>query len=120
MEQKQNLILDRSFQFAIRIYHLSKLLKDTKKEFYLADQLLRSGTSISANLHEANVGQTRKDFYSKLSIALKEARECEFWIKLLYKVQLINDKEYQSISSDCLIIIKILAKIRSSTKVNSH
>jgi four helix bundle protein len=114
---KDSIILEKSFNFAVRIYRLSKYLQE-KREFYLADQIMRSGMSVSANMQEANVGQTTKDFYSKLSIALKEARETEFWLKVLKEVGLVAENEYISIYNDCLELIKMISKSRKTTKEN--
>jgi len=80
---KQNIIQDKSYQFAIKIVNTCKLLQATQKEFVLSNQLLRSGTSIGANIEEAIGGQSRKDFYAKLTISYKEARESKYWIRLL-------------------------------------
>lgn len=79
-----NIIRDKSFAFAIRVVNLYKYLCEEKKEFVLSKQLLRSGTSVGANVEEAIGGQSDKDFVSKLSIAYKEAREIIYWLKLLY------------------------------------
>jgi len=92
-----NVGLEKSRKFAIRIYNLYKHLCDTKKEYTLAKQLLRSGTSIGANLSEAQYSVSRKEFLVKAKIALKECAETEYWLDLLKETGLINQKEYDSI-----------------------
>ena len=81
--KKDNVVRDKSYAFALRIMELYKLLCEEKKEYILSKQLLRSGTSIGANIEEAIGGQSRKDFFAKLTIANKEARETHYWIRLL-------------------------------------
>ena len=112
---KKNIIADKSFEFAIRIVNLYKFLTNEKKEYELSKQLLRSGTSIGANVAESLKGQSRADFNSKLNIALKEANETEYWIRLLYKTGYLNDIEYESIWSDVNDIISILVSIIKKT-----
>lgn len=106
-----NPIADKSFDFAVRIYSLSKKLRNVSKEYDLSSQLLRSGTSIGANVSEGVKGQSKADFISKMAIALKEANETQYWIKLLHKVNLINDDEYNSYSKDANELISILTAI---------
>ena len=108
---KENIIAEKSFEFAIRIVNLYKFLTTEKKEYELSRQLLRSGTSIGANVAESLKGQSRADFNSKLNIALKEANETEYWIRLLYKTGYLNDIEYESIWGDVNDIISILVAI---------
>ena len=112
---KKNIIADKSFEFAIRIVNLYKFLTNEKKEYELSKQLLRSGTSIGANVAESLKGQSRADFNSKLNIALKEANETEYWIRLLYKTGYLNDIEYESIWSDVNDIISVLVSIIKKT-----
>ncbi len=81
---KDNILLDKSFAFAIRVVKACKYLSEEKKEFVISKQFLRSGTSIGANCEEAVGGQSKADFVSKISIAYKEARETKYWIRLLY------------------------------------
>ena len=94
---KQNIILEKSQAFAIRIVNLSRHLKKKKVEVILINQLLRSGTSIGANVFEATVSISKKEFTSKISISLKEARETTFWLKVLFDTKTISEKEYLSI-----------------------
>lgn len=122
MENKDNnLIASRSFDFAVRCINLYKYLNytATTKEFVLSKQLLRSGTSIGANVEEAIGAQSKADFYAKMTIAYKEARETHYWVRLLRTTGYINENEYKSIIKDIEEILKILAKIQITTKNNS-
>ena len=94
--KKDNVIQEKSYQFAIKIVKTSKYLVDQKKEFILSKQLLRSGTSIGANVEEAIGGQSKKDFFAKLSISYKEARETKYWIRLLFDTDYINEPTKQN------------------------
>ena len=113
---KESIIHELSFQFSLNIIELYKKLR-SKKEFVISKQLLRSGTSIGANIVEAGAGQSKKDFLSKMSIASKEARETKYWLQLLDKSQLVelNITEYLSTIDD---IINILTKIVKTTASN--
>jgi four helix bundle protein len=113
---KENIIREKSYQFAIRIINFYKYLVYKEREYILARQLLRSGTSIGANVEEAIGGQSRNDFIHKLSIAYKEARETSYWIKLLKDTKIISDRESLSLLSDCNEIIKILGAIQKTAK----
>ncbi|GHU82090.1 hypothetical protein AGMMS50284_3370 [Clostridia bacterium] len=99
--KKENVIIEKSLEFAVRIVNLSKHLQRNKSEFVLSNQVLRRGTSIGANVTEATQGQSKNDFIAKMSIALKEAFETEYWLKLLYRTKYMTKKEYESISADC-------------------
>lgn len=113
---KENLIREKSFQFALDIIVLYKeMLKEN--EYVMSKQLLRSGTSIGANIEEAQSGQSKKDFLSKMSIALKEAREAKYWILLLEKSQLVK-KDYSKYLTGIEELIKLLSSIVKSTKDN--
>jgi four helix bundle protein len=103
-----NVGLEKSRKFAIRIYNLYKHLCDTKREYTLAKQLLRSGTSIGANLSEAQYSVSRKEFLVKEKIALKECAETKYWLDLLKETNIINQNEYNSIIQDCEEILKML------------
>ncbi len=113
---KDNIIVTKTKSFAIRIIRLYQYLTTEKKEFVLSKQLLRSGTSIGANVKESTYGQTRPDFHTKLSIALKEASETEYWLELLHETNYITDDQFNSISADCTEILKILTSITKQTK----
>ena len=111
-----NIIEEKSFAFAVRIVHLHKYLNETKKEFVLSKQLLRSGTSIGANIAEAEQAQSTADFISKMSIALKEASETKYWIRLLASTSYLTESESASILTDCVELEKILVRIVKSSK----
>ena len=102
--------------FAIRIVRAYKYLTAEKNEYVLSKQLLRSGTSIGANVKEAIRGQSKPDFYSKLNIALKEASETEYWLEILYETEYIDKKLFDSINSDCQELIKLLVSITKTQK----
>ncbi len=106
-----NVIVDKSKLFAIMVINLYKYLVVEKKEFILSKQLLRSGTSIGANVKEAIRGQSKADFYAKLNISLKEASESEYWIELLHETDFITEEQFNSIYSDCIELIKLLMAI---------
>src|SRR5215469_1624723 len=111
-----NVALEKSRKFAIRIYNLYKYLCDEKREFTLAKQLLRSGTSIGANLSEAQYSISKKEFLSKATIALKECAETEYWLDLLKETNLITPAEYDSIINDCKELLRILISITKTLK----
>ncbi len=112
-----NVIENKSFDFAVRIVNLHKHLSDEKKELVLSKQLLRSGTSIGANVSEAVRGQSKADFSAKMCIALKEANESYYWIRLLYKTDFLSEQEFNSIEKDVVELIKILSSIcKTSTQ----
>ena len=112
-----NVIETKSFDFAVRIVNLYKHLTQEKGEYVLAKQVLRSGTSIGANVSEAQKGQSKADFNAKMSIALKEAYESDYWLRLLYKTEYLSDKEFDSISSEIKEIIAILTSICKKTNI---
>ena len=117
MKVPDNAIETKSFDFAVRIVNLYKHLSNDRKEFVLSKQLLRSGTSIGANVSEAQRGQSKADFVAKLSVALKEANESLYWIKLLYKTDYLTEVQFISLEKDITEIIKLLVSIcKSSTK----
>ena len=107
----ENAIKDKSKAFALRIIKLYKYLCDEKREFVLSKQILRSGTSIGANVREAQRGQSKPDFYAKMSIALKEADETAYWLELLSESGFIEKPSYESMYADCNEIIKLLTSI---------
>jgi len=114
-----NLIVYKSFQFAVRTVNLYKILSSERKEFTLSKQLLRSGTSIGANVAEAQHAQSRPDFLAKLSIALKETAESKYWIQLLLATHYLSDIEAASILRDCIELEKILVSIVKKLKLHS-
>jgi four helix bundle protein len=118
MKTKDSIIRQKTFDFAIRIVNLYKYIIAEKKEYILSKQLLRSGTSIGANVNEALYGQSKKDFIGKLHISLKEASETEYWLELLNKTGYLDEKEYKSIVNDNIEILKILTSIIKTSKEN--
>jgi four helix bundle protein len=113
---KENIIQEKSFKFAVRIVNLYKYLCDEKKEFVLSKQILRSGTSVGANVEEAIGGQSEKDFFAKINIAQKEARETRFWLKLLIETDYVTAEQGESLLNDIEEINKIIAKILITMK----
>ena len=111
-----NVIEEKSFQFAIQIVDLYKYLYDEKHEYVLSKQILRAGTSIGANVAEAQQAQSRPDFLSKLSIALKETSETKYWLKLLNATGYLTDTRFQLAIEDCIELEKILVSIIKSLK----
>ena len=108
---KQNVILEKSLAFATRVVRLSGYLSQVKKEFVISRQICKSGTSIGANVAEAQRAQSRADFAAKMNIALKEANETLYWLKLLHRTDYLSDKAYKSLEKDLLEILKILIAI---------
>jgi four helix bundle protein len=121
MTQKkyQNIVVEKSYQFAIRIVKLCQYLNKEKKEFVLSKQLLRSGTSVGANVEEAIGGISKKDFTAKMSIAYKEARETNYWIRLLKDTDYIDEKLFKSLDNDNQELLKILYSIINSSRLVS-
>ena len=113
---KDDILLNKSMDFSVRIVNLHKYLSQEKKENVLTKQLLRSGTSIGANVREAVYAQSRKDFISKMSIALKEASETEYWLELLNKTEYLTNEQYESIRMDCSEVAKLLTAIVKTSK----
>ena len=114
--KQDNIIQNKSFAFAIRIVNLYKFLSTEKKEFVLSKQLLRSGTSIGANIEEAIGGQSDKDFLSKISVAYKEARETKYWIRLLHATDFLEENLSISFLNDIEELLKIIGKIQVTLK----
>ena len=113
---KDNLIQDLSKSFAIRIIKMYKYLTEEKKEYVLSKQVLRSGTSIGANVRESVNAQSQLDFISKLSIALKEANETEYWLELLYETDYITEEMFNSMISDNKYVVGTLVNIIKTMK----
>ena len=107
---KDNIIMRKSFAFSVRIVNLSKYLTD-KQEYVISKQVYKSGTSIGANISEAQRAQSTADFVSKMKIALKEANETQYWLQLLHETKYITDNEFISIHDDLVEILKILIAI---------
>jgi four helix bundle protein len=111
-----NIIQEKSFAFAVRIVNLYKYLCGKKKEFVLSKQILRSGTSIGANIEESIGGQSEKDFFAKITIAYKEARETIYWLKLLSATNYVSQEQADSLLKDAEEICKIIGKIQITIK----
>lgn len=113
---KVNVVRDKSFDFALRIIDLYKYLRYEKKEYVMSKQLLRSGTSIGANVEEAQAAQSKRDFISKMSIASKESRETHYWLRLLKYSSYISKDD---LLNDCEEIIRLLTSIVKSSETNN-
>ena len=111
----KSIVESKSFDFAIRIVNVYKFLTADKKEFVLSKQILKSGTSIGANISEAQQGQSRKDFLMKMNIALKECSETKYWLKLLDATNYIDDDQTNSIMKDCIELERMLTSIVKTT-----
>ena len=111
----KNIIEKKSFDFAVRTVNLYKLLVSEKQEYVLSKQLLKSGTSIGANVAEAQKAQTKPDFNTKMTIALKEANETCYWLRLLKETDYLTQKEFESMESDARELVAILTAICKKT-----
>ncbi|PQV51779.1 four helix bundle protein [Jejuia pallidilutea] len=118
MKKKENLVMDKSYAFALRIIGLYKYLTSEKKEYVLSKQLLRSGTAIGALIKEGEHAQSKADFLNKMNVALKEANEVTYWLQLLNDSSYISEKEYNSIFPESEAILKMLISIVKTTKQN--
>ncbi|GAA3737835.1 four helix bundle protein [Flavobacterium ginsengisoli] len=117
---KNNIVRNKSFDFAIRIVKLYQYLNNTKKEFILAKQLLRSGTSIGAMIREAEHAESKSDFIHKFAIAQKEANETVYWLELLKATDYLNEKEFENIYNDAITILKLITSILKTSKNQSE
>ena len=117
---KQNIVEDKSLDFAVRIVNLSTFLQTNKNDFILSKQILRCGTSIGANIQEALFAQSNSDFISKLSIALKEAGETSYWLKLLFRTGLIDQLQFDSMFHDSDELKSLLSSIIKSSKLKEQ
>ena len=116
---RENVLIDKSIVFASRIIKLHRYLIKSKKETIISKQIVRSGTSIGANINEANYGQSKADFISKMHIALKETAETEYWLKLLVMSEYISRDMGQSLLNDCLEIKRMLIASINTAKENN-
>lgn len=114
--EKKNIVKEKSFLFAIEIVGLYKVLAE-RKEFVLSRQMLRSGTSIGANIREAEQAQSKADFIHKLSISLKEANETEYWLELLFETQYISESEFLNMKPKIMELLKLLTSIINTSKI---
>ncbi|NDV66575.1 four helix bundle protein [Bacteroides sp. 224] len=113
--KQDNVVVEKSKRFAIRIINLYKYLEDEKYEFVMSKQILRSGTSIGANIREAANAQSKKDFLSKMYISLKETGETQYWLELLVETDFISQKQFDSLHPECEELLKLLTSITKST-----
>lgn len=116
MNDDDNIVLKKSKQFALRIIRLFKYLCTENSEFVLSKQILKSGTSIGANICEAECGQTKADFYAKMNTALKETAETGYWLELLHESGYLDDAAFESIYADCRELLKLLKSITKTQK----
>ena len=114
-----NIMLDKCLNFAVRVVNLCDFLNKEMKEFKIADQLYRSGTSIGANYSEAQCAISRNDFLAKVYISLKECNESLFWLQLLRRTNKINEEQFESIYSDCEELKRMLTSITKTTRSNT-
>jgi len=117
---KDNVVIDKSYAFALKVVRLYLTLKENKKEYELSRQILKSGTSIAANIEEAVGGQSEKDFLAKISIAYKECRETLFWLKLLRDSELIDSEEAESLMLELDELLKIIGSIKKTMTLKLH
>ena len=113
---KENAVFIKSKEFAVRIVNLYRYLREDKKEYVMSKQLLRSGTSIGANIAESECAISDKDFLSKLYIAFKESAETQYWLDILFETSYLNSQEYESISADCTELKKMLSSITKTIR----
>ncbi len=112
---KESIVQTKSYAFSVKIIELYKFLVSTHKEYVLSKQILRSGTSIGANIEEAIGGQSRKDFLSKISISYKEARETHYWLRLLFDTNYITKEQKEELINDVDELLRILGSIKKTT-----
>jgi four helix bundle protein len=115
---KENIIKTKSFAFSLRIIKLYKYLIESKKEYILSKQILRSGTAIGALIYESEHAESKADFIHKLSISLKEANETDYWLELLFQSEYINESEYDSVKNNISELLKLLVSIIKTSKSN--
>ena len=114
----ESIVANKSRQFAVRIIRLGQYLQTEKKEFILSNQIIRSGTSIGANIVEALKAISQKEFLQKMYIAFKECNETMYWLDLLYTTDYLSEQQFQSLNNDCAELQKILSSITKTTKNN--
>ena len=113
---RENVIKNKSFDFALKIVKISQNLAENRREYVMSRQLLRSATSVGANVRESEYAQSKPDFISKMSIALKEANETDYWLDLLYHASMLDETHYNTLKADVNEIISILVKIVKTSK----
>ena len=117
---KDSPLRNKSLDFAVRVVQVSRTLREEKREFALADQFLRSGTSIGANVHEANYASSKADFINKFQIALKECYETDYWLEIFHESHVISDEQYKESVVQCSKIRKLLVASIKTAKGNSE
>lgn len=117
---KKNIVKEKSFSFAIRIVRLYKHLIERKREYILSKQLLRSGTAIGALVRESEHAESNADFIHKMSVALKETNETEYWLLMLHQTDFVSDKEFKSIHADVEELLRLLISIIKTSKKNGN
>lgn len=115
---RDNVVMNKSFEFAVKIVKLVKSIQDQRKEYLITKQLIRSGTSIGANIREGNNGESKADFIHKLSIAQKECSETIYWLDLLKETEYITEEQFNSVQPDAIELIKLLTSILKTSKSN--
>lgn len=113
----ENVVRDKSYAFAIKIVNIYRHLTEERKEYVLSKQLLRCGTSIGANIEEGIGGQSERDFFTKITIAYKEARECKYWIRLLNETNYLDNKRKEELLIDIEELLRIIGSIQKSMKL---
>ena len=116
--EKAGVLRSKSLQFAVRVVNLSNSLNQEKQEYTLSKQILKSGTSIGANLAESATAFSKKDFLSKIYIALKECSETQYWLELLYRTDYLTEEMYHSMQQDCEELRKMLSSTTKTIKEN--
>lgn len=112
---KENVVFEKSKKFAIKVVRLYKYLAEEKHEYVLSKQILKSGTSIGANISEAQCGQSKADFYAKMYIAYKEASETKYWLELLYETEYISPIQFDELSKENQELLRLLSSITKSS-----
>ncbi len=120
LNRKESVLAEKSLDFAVRIVNLCRLLKNSRREWTISSQVLRSGTSIGANVREARSAQSKADFVAKLSIALKECDETGYWLELLHRTKSLSQVEYESIATDNEELFAMLTATIKSSKRNTQ
>jgi len=120
MKSRENILKEKSYSFAIRIVRLSQFLLTEKKEFVLSKQILRSGTAVGALIREAEFAQSKADFINKMSIALKEANETDYWLLLLRDTDYLEEKLFENLEQNCKELIALLVASIKTAKMNNE
>ena len=114
--KKNNVVQEKSFAFAVAIVELCQYLVNNKKQYDMGRQLLRSGTSIGANIEEAIGGQSKKDFFAKLTISYKEARETHYWLRLLMRTNILEEERGKPLLKSCEELLRLIGSIQKTIR----